>query len=81
MTNSGQIGVSVGRANAKKRSDPQSVSEYYQGVYAPLNDEKCHTDSGSSIGEEEQWKYNDMILADDEDDADGPEPVIIDTIQ
>ena len=66
------------------RPYPQNVSEYYKGVSAPMKDDcTCckNSDSGSSIGEEEQWKSNDMILADDEDDEDGPEPVIIDTIQ
>ena len=96
MTNSGQIGVSVGRAKAKKglrimnfnkylvRPHPQSVSEYYKGVSAPLKDDcTCckNADSSSSIGEEEQLKSNDMLLADDQDDEDGPEPVMIYTIK
>ena len=51
MTNSGQIGVSVGRAKAKRvlriinvnkyllRPHPQSVCYYYQGLSAPLKED------------------------------------------
>ena len=65
MTNSGQIGISVGRAKAKRdlriinvnkyllRPHPQSVCDYYQGVSAPLKEDCtcCKTsDSGQVFG-------------------------------